>query len=1099
MSVLAGLDEGIKVLMSKYNSLKNELGEKGLKDLSEANIRKDFVDPLFKVLGWKIDDYHEYDAESYVRGAGYVDIALKIDGKPTVFIEAKRFGLIPSRSERGVQTTLSGQKIYADWTAEERQVLNYAGMSVGVKWAILTNFEKLRLFNARTGVTVLDIESVGQYPERLDDLALLSKRNVSTGNIDKLESRMELPDIDLDFLNLLNDLRLKLARNVYKNCPSLELDRIKHVVQRLLDRLIVIRYAEDRWILDDPDQLRTTYESWLKTRTYQKLGLTGLLKGIFAGFRELHDSAIFETDVETDEILDKIDSEVLGEVILRLYDQNFRKFTSDILGNTYENYLGHELYVDRSSLAGESLQLRQNRQLRKSGGIYYTRPYIVNYIMEKTLGVKLSKLWAEVESLFKKGQYEQARRKFEEIRNIKVLDPACGSGSFLIKAFQMIKTYYEKYNESVKEANAMIAEQVMDLRRSGKNKEAWASQIQIPALSDYEKDILYNNIYGVDLDPQAAEIASVNLVLQALHKGERLPLILERNIRIGNSLLSPDDANLAEYFDNADKELPFQWTKEFPDVFEQGGFDVVIGNPPHGAALTKTERQFFAANYKIARGYRNTASLFIERGATLLKEGGYLGFVIPKSLTYSEKWSAAREFLKDDLSLLEVADVSKAFPKVLLEQVVVIAAKSKKPQQTYVGTRLYFDEPVVSNTVPIEIATSLDALPVHIGANEISIFRKIEAKAQKMGTISHTMRGLPIQSKVKEEGGPNRLPLVRGDDIKPYFVSRPRTFIEKAEVDSENSKVVELSKPKIISQRIVAHVLKPCDHIIIMATLDRGGSLLSVDTVENTFVTDNHFDLRYVLAHLNSKLVAWYAYTFVFNKAVRTMDLDDYYIAKLPIARADDASLKSILESVEALLVETGRFFTRWPSFESYLNKVPRIFSEPFRHVYNHVPMKDKQVNVESLTKGSIRNIEALTNKDELVINIRYLDEDGDENTLEFLRMRVSDPLYLAFLKESLNMAKVPKSLGNLLERILELPIPRFKPNEEENIQQIHDLMKEYKRDVNSLKTHVASIRANLAKIDSEIYKLYGLNEDEITLIETQMSDGIYAEKGLLA
>jgi hypothetical protein len=286
--MFAEFQAALQDLVNKYNALKKERGESALKDLSEANVRKDFVDPLFKALGWKTDDSHEYDAEKYVRGAGFADVAIKLEGKPIIFIEGKRFGHVPSRTDRGVQTTLTGYRIYADWTTEERQVLNYAGMSVGVKWAILTNFERFRLFNARTGVTILDIERPSDYIDRLDELILLTRNNVAVGNIDKLESRKELPEIDIDFLNLLNDWRLKLSRNIFRNCQGMELRKIKHVVQRILDRLIVIRYAEDKWVLEDTDQLKSTYETWLRTRTYQKLKLTGLLKGIFDGFEDIH-------------------------------------------------------------------------------------------------------------------------------------------------------------------------------------------------------------------------------------------------------------------------------------------------------------------------------------------------------------------------------------------------------------------------------------------------------------------------------------------------------------------------------------------------------------------------------------------------------------------------------------------------------------------------------------------------------------------------------------------------------------------------------------------------------------------------------------------
>lgn len=782
----------IQRLMNKYNTLSAELGQRELREFSEANVRKDFIDPLFKALHWKTDDFHEYDVESYVRGAGFVDIVLKIDGKPTIFIEAKRFGQVPSKTDRGVQTTLTGYKIYADWTAEERQVLNYAGMSVGVKWAILTNFERLRLFNAKTGVTVFDIEKPKDYLDRLEELSLLTKHNISVGNIDKLESRVELPDIDLDFLNLLNDWRLKLSRNIFQNCQGMQLDKIKRIVQRILDRLIIIRYAEDRWVLEDPDQLKSTYETWMKTKTYQKLKLTGLLKGIFDGFDERHDSKIFAADEEVDEVLEKIDSEVLGQIITQLYDQSFRKFTSDILGNTYENYLGHELALENGTL-----QLRPNEQLRKSGGVYYTRPYVVDYIVKKTVGVALERIWGETEPLIRQGKYQEGYRKFSDISDLKIMDPACGSGSFLIKAFHLISSYYERYNALVESINDNLAREAQNKRKEGENKDAWVLESRkLSVLEGYEKEILRNNIFGVDLDPQAAEIASVNLVLQALRRGEKLPLILEQNIRVGNSLISPRDGDLNDFFSTPSLEHPFHWEEEYPEIFARGRFDIVLGNPPHGGLLTGEERRFFGERFEIAKGYRNTASLFIQRSSGILKKGGLLGFVIPKSLTFSEKWKTARTFIQENMCLLEIADISKAFPKVLLEQVVIIAGKSEERNKTYLGTKLFYEEPISSHNITFKLASKVDALPVYAGSTEQAIFEKIQKKCVLMGAISHTFRGLPLQSKTDHKKGKGKIPLARGDDIKPYYLAEIKTFVENKEIDFEADRMVEMSNPR---------------------------------------------------------------------------------------------------------------------------------------------------------------------------------------------------------------------------------------------------------------------------------------------------------------
>ncbi|MGD0406087.1 MAG: TaqI-like C-terminal specificity domain-containing protein [Candidatus Bathyarchaeia archaeon] len=618
---------GIKELIQKYSIRRFELGEKGLKEIGEANIRKDFVDKLFSVLGWKTDDSREYDSENYVRGVGHADVAIKVGAKPIIFVEAKKFGGVPSRLERGVQLTLAGQKIYADWTSEERQVLNYAGMSIDAKWAILTNFEKFRLFNSKTGETVLNIETPNGYLERIDDLMLLTREQVIEGNINKLESRVERPDVDLNFLNALNDWRLKLARNIHKNCPELKAEELQKYVQRILDRFVIIRYAEDKWVLKDPDQLHAAFEYWSKTRIYTSL--TDIIRQLFIGFNQIHDSRIFEEDPELDKVLVKIDNEVLSEIIQALYGQNFRKFTSDILGNTYESYLGSQLFINKD------VELRPTPALKKSSGVYYTEPAVVNYIVSNTLGAKTETLFKETVQLYEEEKIKESTDKFSEITKIRVLDPACGSGSFLIQAFKNIERMYKVYNETISAENQRLTKRIFNLRTEGKNKEAWQLEAMWhQPIEDFERKILLENISGVDIDISAAEIASVNLMLQALKRGEKLPLILQENIKVGNSIVGSDDIELEKFFGKQFSEIEsFQWKKEFKNIID--GFDVVIGNPPYFTLATQSEslKRYFRESTEwseVYRGQNDILFYFIIRGLSLLKEGGLLGFVVAR-------------------------------------------------------------------------------------------------------------------------------------------------------------------------------------------------------------------------------------------------------------------------------------------------------------------------------------------------------------------------------------------------------------------------------------------------------------------------------------
>jgi len=284
--------EKIKELIQRYNKLKKEKGVKGLGEISEADVRADFIDELFAILGWDIKNPDEYDREKYVRGVGYADIALKIDKKPVIFVEAKRFGSIPEVNRDTI-----------DWIEEERQVMNYAASPERrIKWAILTNFEKFRVFNALNGLLVLEIKAPWEYGERLEELLYLSKDAVKDGLLDKLETRRERPDVDERFLDSLNKWRLMLANDIYeknkdkdilKENGKISLDKLKSAVQRILDRLIVVRYAEDKLILDNPDNLKALYEGWLSTRPYSSL--RNSLMDFFKGFDKIHNSKLFQS------------------------------------------------------------------------------------------------------------------------------------------------------------------------------------------------------------------------------------------------------------------------------------------------------------------------------------------------------------------------------------------------------------------------------------------------------------------------------------------------------------------------------------------------------------------------------------------------------------------------------------------------------------------------------------------------------------------------------------------------------------------------------------------------------------------------------------
>ena len=534
--------EKLKSLLDDFNKLSAE----DRKTMSEASVVRQFVDRLLEeVLGWPIKDPQRYKYEMHTQ-AGRPDLTLFPEKGGVIFVEAKRFGIIKQLEE--ARYTVSGvitpgqmalPGMATDRTAEEQQAINYAFANGGT-WAILTNFEKLRLFNAKRDWLVLSFEEPTAYLREFDQLWQLSYQNVLNGSLDALSNQRYARDIDSTYLDFINEWRLKLAQDIAKRKSvnrwavntdgSLKLTELRAVVQRFLDRLVIARFAED-WLVIPAGTVRDFHE--LRQRNPYSFTLDKQLDQFFRQFDERHNSALFAYG-----LVDKANFSdgVLLPLLDKLYEVRYRAMPADILGNTYEQYLGKAL-----ALQNGSVTTRDNLETRKKQGSYYTPQVIVQYIVDNSLGRYLygtANGKPDGEPL-----PDETRKTSTDIRELRVLDSACGSGSFLIYAFKVLAEFYQ--NESKR------LEQEGEAKRLELAKQGMTSplelQIQltpytseIERIRNYPRLILETHIYGVDLDPAAAEIATVNLMMRAMEnrsQEKRLPLILNQSIKVGNGLV----------------------------------------------------------------------------------------------------------------------------------------------------------------------------------------------------------------------------------------------------------------------------------------------------------------------------------------------------------------------------------------------------------------------------------------------------------------------------------------------------------------------------------------------------------------------------------
>ena len=643
----------IAELIETYRSLDDEARDKQ----TESSVVTQFIEPLFRALGWPIEDPNRYAKELYTQ-AGKPDLTLFPETGGTIFVEAKRFGIIQELKEArktvtGIvtpgQLTLPGMA--ADRTPQEQQAINYAFSNNGT-WAILTNFEKLRLFNARRDWLVLSFERPSAYLDQFDYLWQLSYESIINGELDRLSNQRHREDVDTDYLSFINEYRELLAQDIVSRPgvnswafidgserSRINLPLLRDVVQRFLDRLVVVRFAEDHFVLK-PGTLREQIET-NRSESYgvsYGFSLTEVIRNFFRRFDEIHNSALFTYDP----ILDgetEFDENLISQLVDKLYDARYRAMPPDIMGNTYEQYLGKALVQ-----VNGSVQTRDNLETRKKQGSYYTPQVIVRYLVDNSLG---RYLYGTANGRPDGEPVEgETRKLYSDIQDLRVLDPACGSGSFLIYAYEVLANFYraeiKRINDEAEAYGQQRAAEGISLLEIEGAINAY-KDVHLAVLSDYPRRILERHLYGVDLDPQAAELAAVNLLFRAMEdqrrmrSDRRLPLILNQNVKCGNALIgslprpaedvaewgdilgqlyqaranlaanSHDgdvqemildlaaqvtltlDEPLADYFDDVAARRPFHWAVEFPECFvdEQGnwlddgaGFDVIIGNPP---------------------------------------------------------------------------------------------------------------------------------------------------------------------------------------------------------------------------------------------------------------------------------------------------------------------------------------------------------------------------------------------------------------------------------------------------------------------------------------------------------------------------------------
>jgi len=1022
--------EQVKELIEEYQRLRTER-------LSEADVCEALVARLFRALGWKTDSPLEWNRQKFIREGGYADVALQIDNKPVIFLEAKKLGKI-RRAEAERQPLLAVQqslfdsewvpstaqriKRAGDRTPEEKQALRYARADVKVKWAILTNFERLLLFDADEERIILAFDAPQAYVDRFDDLKLLQRDQVAEGALDWYKGQLKKAEIDEGFYDFLLEWRKRLAQDVYdedKNRdkrlfqPTTEekLDLLGQAVQRTLDRLIIIRYADDVGALLQHDQLERILTSYQAQGPYAvEYDLQQDVNTFYRAFYREHDTAIFASPHICEEVL--ISNKTMEALLGDLTNISFRKFTSDILGNTYESYLGHKL-----KLVGDKIELEARRELRKGKGIYYTPTYIVRYIVDNTLG---KYLYGTVDGKVEGEPEEGATRKtLADISDLRVLDPAMGSGSFLIYGFDVLADFYERENKRIEEENAAKwdrwGKEQLQKGMFGKDNETPTLQATEP---NYIEKILQEHLYGVDLDREAVEIAGVNLIMRAFDRlkngpsreQRKLPLILHQNLKVGNSLISGGrsaqdlerhreaiteliegrkeltqlrgdeernkklaeieaiakpvkealNANLEKYFgDEVEANQPFNWQVEFPEVFAGGGFDIVIGNPPYVRPhkLDEDFKRFLWGTYPTIEAKSDIYAGFMTRAIDLLKLKGAVSYIVSNTWLSLESFAPLRAYILDKCAVSALAvPPRRVFEDATVETIVFTFRREQAAQLRSTSNIKYceYDDDAFKRrkVIPQRLfeTTYLNVFDLSLDTFSMNL------------TVKVTQGSIPLDQCIVFKYG-----LKTADDAKFLTFNaasaQHKKLLRRSDFDRYKTlyrgEYVWYVPAKMRQNKPTARPGEPdrFEQPKILV-LDIAKRLVATLDVENYYVKDalllllksSAFQLRYVLALLNSKLL-----NYIFNKTFATLSVAKNAILTLPIHVIDFSNPQdksrhdNLLELTQRMLDLNAAKQKTERAFTETLKGYEREYVSLWKAYYDHSEYRGTHIECQPL------------------------------------------------------------------------------------------------------------------------------------------------------
>lgn len=895
---LAAPDEAkraVEALVERYGSQADYYASATYK---ETSTRRDFIDPFFEALGWDVankqgwaEPYREVIHEDAIRVGREVrapDYCFRVGGRRMFFVEAKK----PSVSVKGDP-------------APAYQLRRY-GWSAHLPLSVLTDFEEFAVYECGQrpspdeGPSVARVDYIPyiQYLDRIDDIySVFSKEAICRGAFDRyaegVKRKRGTQTVDRAFLAEIEAWREALAKDIARNNPDLSIHDLNAVVQATINRILFLRIAEDRGV-----------ERYGRLRDLAGHGgVYADLLGLYQEAEEKYNSGLFDFGCQGDglsgglTVSDKVLKPIVGGLYYPECPYEFSVIGADILGAVYEQFLGKTIRLT----AGHRAKVEEKPEVRKAGGVYYTPTYIVDYIVKHTVGELLE-------------EAETPERALE----LRILDPACGSGSFLLGAYQYLLDWHLRYyvahdpEKRAKERNARVVPSP-----TGDWRLSLAAR----------KEILTRCIYGVDLDRQAVEVAKLNLLLKCMEGetehtvGAQLRLFHERvlpnidaNIKCGNSLIGPDywEGRQGSMFDEdeARRVNPFDWESGFPEVMKRGGFDAVIGNPPYLfiTEVPNADREYYQRRYRGVAYRFDLYAAFIERAAGgLLRCAGRLGYIIPHTLLSNESYTGLRGMLASETWVNRIVDLGPGVFTSARNETMLLFLVNEAPRRG--------EQVEVIRTTPREFTVRQTAFSVrqglwlhacgrpwvvHAGPAASTVAERMRECSTPLGDLCTVSQGLRTGDNerylAESPSGAEWKAAAGGKHIARYGPIASGIYVRyvPALLDAPRREELFTGECKLVVQEVRNIALSPR----IVATLDRARTfcLQSTNVINRT--SDCPYREEYLLGVLNSRAADFAFRTwFAGNNHIAS-----YQLCQVPVPDADQHQQMALGNLVLAML-----------------------------------------------------------------------------------------------------------------------------------------------------------------------------------------------------